>query len=454
METYDHPLPASPRVEQAILGSILLDGRKFYECSVLAPEDFSSDRHRRIWRRMNDLAKAGTPIDCVTLMEALSAHGESEATDGLSYLMDLHAAGVEGDGLPAYVDIIREKSALRQLIVASNEAMQRGFQAHEPSNLIISQLVEKTRNIGLADEDTAFSTPREILQSIPGGLDELLAPKSGGNGLKYGFVRLDQATGGMRPGQLIVIGGRPSWGKTAMMLNIAEHVVLREPNKAAAIFSLEMQKRDVLERMYCSRAMVDLQKFQNGYLDDEELDRVRSASADIDSASLHVNDNAFSCMADITARTLQLQEKLGRDGIELGMVGVDYLQLMPTPDLGRNANRVQQVGALSRGLKRLAKESGVPFVVLSQLSRALESRPNHEPNLGDLRESGEIEQDSDLVLFPYRPELFEKEREDLRGTVRLFIAKQRNGPTGEIPLTWVGRCTRFMDTAEDWQREG
>jgi replicative DNA helicase len=241
-------------------------------------------------------------------------------------------------------------------------------------------------------------------------------------------------------------------GKTALALNIALHVATnsRDP-KGVAIFSLEMQKEALLTRLICSQGNVDQQKFRSGFLDDDEMSRLKNAAADIYSAPIYIDDGSNTSMMDINAKIRKLRPQIDRDHrLPLGLVVVDYLQLMPSPSLGKNSNRVQEVSALSRGLKLMSKDLQVPFMVLSQLSRAVEQRiGDHRPQLSDLRESGSIEQDADIVNFIFRPEVYAKEqREDLRGVAELIIAKQRNGPTGKVPLVFFHAFTKFVNAAE------
>jgi replicative DNA helicase len=254
----------------------------------------------------------------------------------------------------------------------------------------------------------------------------------------------------MRAGELIIVAVRPAMGKTALALNIALHIATRKNNpKAVAVFSLEMSAASLLTRLVCSQARVDQQRFRSGYLDREERGRLGMAAQDIYDAPLYIDDSSSTTLFDINSKLRKIRQQA-----DLGLVVVDYLQLMPAPALGRNSNRVQEVGALSRGLKLMSKEFEVPFLVLSQLSRAPEQRVgDHRPQLSDLRESGSIEQDADMVAFIFRPEVYQKDREDLRGQAELLLAKQRNGPTGKIRLVFLHQFTRFENPVEDFEEE-
>jgi replicative DNA helicase len=287
-------------------------------------------------------------------------------------------------------------------------------------------------------------SPAQIIDDYQGGLNAFLDPSKRIKGISSGFSKLDEMTGGMHAGELIILAARPSMGKTAFALNIAQHVATKL-NKAVAVFSLEMSRESLLTRMLCASARVDSQKFRSGYLNSEERQRLQVAASQLVRSPLYIDDSAGANLMDIHAKLRRLQAERKQ---ELGLVVVDYLQLMS--GRGRFENRNQEISTISRGMKLLAKELNVPMLVLSQLSRATETRQgDHRPQLSDLRESGSIEQDADVVAFIFREEVYKRDREDLRGLAELLVSKQRNGPVGKVDLVFLHHLTKFENRAED-----
>lgn len=434
------------------MGAVLMNDSAFVTvASALAPDDFSLEKHRRIFQRMLDIHERGERIDRVTLANELMRRGELESVDGLSYLVSLDEGLPELYNLESYTAIVKDKSLLRQMIAASQELMHRCYMGEEGPADIIQAAQSTLLGLSQAQAKDELVSAAQVFERAEGGLDGFLDPSRRVQGTSTGFLRFDEMTGGLHGGELFILAARPAMGKTAMALNIALHVATsRGRPRAAAVFSLEMSKESLMTRLICSRARVNQQRFRVGHLDRDERSRLTMAAADLFEAPVYIDDSSSTTLMDINAKLRKLQSQLQTAGQELGLVVVDYLQLMPTPNLGRNANRTLEVGALSRGMKLMAKELNVPFLVLSQLSRAPEQRlGDHRPQLSDLRESGSIEQDADLVGFIFRPEVYQKEREDLRGLAELILAKQRNGPTGKIPLVFLHEYTKFENPADD-----
>jgi replicative DNA helicase len=446
-------MPANVYAERMTLGSILLDDSKFLTvASLLKPEDFSLEKHRLIFQRMLDLFEQQKRIDRVTLSNELMRRGELEAVDGLSYLISLDDDLPELQKLEEYAQIVRDKSVLRTLIQVSRETMDRCFLQEDSPHDILTAAEDSLLKLGEASAKETLLSARDILDQAEGGLDEFLDPAHRIQGISTGYKRFDEMTGGMRGGELIILAARPAMGKTALALNIALHVATnRKSPRGVAIFSLEMSKDSLLTRLICSRARVDQQRFRSGFLDDDERALLANAAADIYDAPVYIDDTSSSSLLDINAKLRRLISQTRPGQPPLGLCVVDYLQLMHAPSsMRRNANRVEEVAALSRGLKLLSKDLNMPFLVLSQLSRAPEQRiGDFRPQLSDLRESGSIEQDADMVAFIFRPEVYHKDRDDLRGRAELILAKQRNGPTGKIPLVFLHAFTRFENPADD-----
>jgi len=438
-------LPSNVEAEQLVLGSILLDEAAFVlVAGTLEPEDFMLEKHRRIFSCMSALNESGEKIDRVTVANELMRRGQLESVDGLSYLVSLD------DGLPriynleSYVRIVKEKSLLRRIILNSQKMIQRCMLDQEDPSAILADAEESMLRLGDIQARKDLLNPGEIIEEFEGGLNAFLDPSKRVKGVSTGFLKLDEMIGGLHAGELIILAARPAMGKTALALNIAQHVAThRDIRKPVAVFSLEMSREQLLTRLICAAARVDQQKFRLGFLNSDERRRLQLAASELAEAPLFIDDTAGANLMDIHAKLRRMKSEHG-----LSLVVVDYLQLMS--GRGRVENRTQEVSALSRGLKLLSKELRVPFLVLSQLSRATETRPgDHIPQLSDLRESGSIEQDADLVAFIYRPEYYKPDREDLRGIAEVHIAKQRNGPIGKAKLAFLREFTKFENLASD-----
>ncbi len=436
-------LPVNLDAERFVLGSILMDDSVFLPvAAALVADDFSLEKHRRIYSRMADLYERAERIDRVSLAEELMRQNQLESCDGLSYLVSLDDGMPKLSNLDGYIRIVRDKSLLRKIIFNSQKTIDRALLGEETPDEILAGAEETLLKMGEARASNSLANPAQIIEDFQGGLNAFLDPSRRIKGISTGLTKLDEMTGGLHPGELFILAARPSMGKTALALNIAQYVATHL-RQTTAVFSLEMSKESLLTRMMCAGARVDQQKFRAGFLNQDERRKLHHAAEQLIDAPLFIDDTPGTTVMDIHAKLRRLKNEHG-----LGFVVIDYLQLMSSR--GRSENRNQEISAMSRGLKLLSNELHVPFMVLSQLSRAPEQRPgDHRPQLSDLRESGSIEQDADLVAFIYREEVYKPEREDLKGLADLMLAKQRNGPTGVVKLVFLKESTKFENRSSD-----
>jgi replicative DNA helicase len=450
----DRGMPASIDAERAILGAILLDNNSYPQAAEhLRAEDFSLDSHRRIYLRMMELAETGKPVDFVTLTEQLGQHKEIESVGGVAYVTSLT------DGLPRvknieqYVKIVKDKALLRGLIHAATSAIQQAYEQEAPAEEIIDSAESAIFKVAEQRIGQGFMGIPEIVKLSFGSIDKLYEQGQRITGLRTHFEDLDEKTSGLQKSDLVIIAARPSMGKTAFAINIAENAAVRD-NKVVGVFSLEMSRESLLLRLLCSQAMVDSHKLRTGFLSREDYSKLVTALAALVEAPIFIDDTPGISLSEMRAKCRRLQQAQGR----LDLIIVDYLQLVagtPTGGGKRYENRTQEVSAISRGLKGLAKEMRCPVIALSQLSRAPENRTgNNRPQLADLRESGAIEQDADVVAFIFREEVYKPDDPDLQGKAELIIAKQRNGPTGIVKLAFIKSSTRFVDLANEAGPEG
>ena len=438
-------LPVNLDAERFVLGAVLMDDTLYIQVAgSLEADDFSLEKHRRIFLRMGELYERGERIDRVTVANELLKQNQLESVDGITYLVSLDEGLPALSNLDSYVRIVKDKAILRRIIFTSQKLIDRCLIGEEEPEEILASAEESLLKLGDSRAQDALLNPKEILENFEGGINTFLDPSKRVKGLSTGFLKLDEMTGGLHEGELFVLAARPSMGKTALALNIAQHVAMHpSAQKTVAVFSLEMSRESLLTRMVCAGARVDQQKFRAGYLNQDERRRLAKTTSDLVQAPLFIDDTAGTHLMDIHAKLRRLQAEHG-----LGLVVIDYLQLMSSR--GRYENRNQEVSTISRGLKLLAKELKVPMMVLSQLSRAPETRQgDHRPQLSDLRESGSIEQDADLVGFIFREEVYKPDREDLRGMAELLLAKQRNGPTGRVNLVFLKEFTKFENRTND-----
>jgi len=428
-------LPHNAEAERTVLGAVLVDNSAFNSAAeVLGRDDFYRDGHRRIFDAMAALAERSIPIDTVTLKDELARTSSLEAVGGAAYLASLV------EGLPRITNveewgrIIREKAVLRRLIHASTRIAQECYEAERDPSEILDSAEKSIFEIAERRLNQGFVGIREIVKESFRTIDQLSQSKDLVTGLPTGFVDLDDKTSGLQKGDLIIVAARPAMGKTSLCLNIAQNASHRT-GETIGIFSLEMSKEQLVLRLLCSDARVDAHRLRTGNLQEKDWARLAKAYAELSSSNVYIDDSAVVTPLEIRAKCRRLKAEHG-----LGLIIVDYLQLVSGG--GRVENRQQEIASISRSFKGLAKELEVPVMALSQLSRAPEARTDRRPQLSDLRESGAIEQDADIVMFIYREEEH-KPTDENRGIAEVIIGKQRNGPTGSIKLAFLKEYTRF-----------
>ncbi len=446
----DRTVPHNLEAERALLGSILLDNDSLNSAlEILGKEDFYSGAHRVTFESMVALSEKNRTIDLVTLSEELARGGLLEKSGGAGYLAALT------DGVPIgtmaavgeYCRIVKEKSTVRRLINASNTVIARCLEGTDDPEVLIDLAQSQVFDIAEQRVASGFATIREIVKTSFGKIDVLFDRGQRVTGIETGFVDLDNMTSGLQASELIVVAARPSLGKTALALNIAAHASI-EKQKVVGVFSLEMSKESLVIRLLCSEARIDSHKLRTGFSSREDWNRMTAALGRLSEAPLYIEDTPALSIMQIRAKARRLKAEKGLD-----LLIVDYLQLVSGQ--GRFENRTQEVSYISRSLKSIAKELKVPVLALSQLSRAPEMRPGQRPQLSDLRESGSIEQDADVVIFIFRErkpaEEQEGDEEFARGgsETRLIIGKQRNGPTGEVPVVFLKPYAKFENRAPD-----
>lgn len=436
-------LPASSDAEKFVLGSILLDEHLYAQAAAeLVPEDFALDKHRRIFNRMGELFEWEEHIDRITIANELLKHNELEACDGLSYIVSLDDGIPQIPNIDSYVRIVKSKSTLRRLMAVGESLVNRARLQDETPEAIVTSLEEQLLNLAPRSRIEA-STPEDILANYPGGISQFMNPALRPPGLATGFCDIDRMTCGMHGGDLIIVGGRPSMGKTAWATNVATHVAVR-CRQRVVIFSLEMSKESLLERMMCAQGRVNTQRFRHGDLDREERDRLEAARTELCESPLLIDDSSELTVTEMRSKVARIIRRSG----PVALVVIDYLQLMTSK--GKTENRTQEISGLSRSAKLMAKALNLPVLVLSQLSRACEQRKgDHRPMLSDLRESGSLEQDADIVGLLYRPEVYDRSKGELHGKAEFILGKQRQGPTGVVNLTWLAAHGRFENRAEE-----
>jgi len=438
-------LPANVEAERSILGAILLDNFAYNQAAEhLKTEDFSLDSHRRIYTRMVDLAESSRPIDMITLIEELERHKDLQSVGDVAYVSSLVDGVPDRPSIEHYVKIVRDKALLRGLIHAANSAIARAAEQTDSAEEVLSDAEAAIFQLWDKRIGRGFLGVQEIVRESFGSVDALLQRGQRITGLATHYTDLDEMTSGLQRSDLVIIAARPSVGKTAFAMNIAENAAI-EDGKVVGVFSLEMSREALLLRLLCSQARVDAHKMRTGSLWQDDTRKVVRAMEQLAHAPIYIDDTPGISLSEMRAKARRLKQK---ENGKLDLIIVDYLQLMAGGGR-RYENRTQEVSAISRGLKALAKELVVPVIALSQLSRAPESRGgDHRPQLADLRESGSIEQDADLVAFIFREEIYKQDDPDLQGRAEIIIAKQRNGPTGKIQLAFLKSCTRFETLVE------
>lgn len=431
--------PQNIEAEQSILGAILLENEAIAEAiEVLSPDDFYRDAHRKIFSGMLDLYEKNEPIDLITLTEQLSRNGQLEEVGGASYLSSIISLVPTSANIRYHSKIVREKALLRNLIKTATEIVTMSYDEGLEVNELLDRAETMIFSISEKRVRSSFVHIGNILKDTIALVDKLYDKKEHITGLPTGFTDLDMLTTGFHPGELIVVGARPGMGKTAFALNIAAYVGI-EVKVPVAIFSLEMSKLLIVLRMLCSEAEVDSKSIRSGYHSKEDYRKLVNAAGRLAEAPIYIDDT-FNSVLEIRAKARRLKAELGG----LGLIIIDYLQLMRGE--GTYTQREQAISEISRSLKALAKDLEVPVIVISQLNRSCEQRGDDKhPILADLRESGAIEQDADIILFIYRDEYYKKDKSSEKGVADLDIAKQRNGPPKLIKLTFLDKFTKFKN---------
>ena len=436
-------LPHNLEAERSILGAILLDDKAIYTVyETLRDNDFYLDGHRRIFGKMLALTNDSRAIDLITLKDELQRSDDLESVGGAAYLASLT------DGLPRainiefYARIVREKTTLRRLIQISNEIMARSYQGEDTAQEILVEVEKQIFEIASHQFRTGFAPIDTLVSSVFKQIEEVSNRKTKVTGLETGFTELDRMTAGLHPAELIIVAARPGLGKTSLCLNIAQHVAIKK-RRTVALFSIEMSKEQLVKRLLCAEAEIDAHRINTGYMSREDWSRLSRASGALADTKIFIDDSAGISVAEMRSKARRLAMEHGLD-----LIIVDYLQLM-SGSSQRYENRTQEISQISRGLKGLAKELSIPVIAVSQLSRAVEARRgDHRPQLSDLRESGSIEQDADLVLFIFREEMVNPTPENT-GVAELIIGKQRNGPTGTLQLAFIKQFTKFADLYQE-----
>lgn len=439
--------PHSMEAEQSVLGGLLLENAAWDRIAdVVLGEDFYRHEHRVIFRAIARLINESRPADVITVQEELERHDELEGAGGFHYLVTLAQNTPSAANIRRYAEIVRERSIMRQLAEVGTEIARN---AYNPQGRDASQLLDEAENqVFRIAESTAkakqgFLNMPDLLREVVERIDMLYSRDNPEEvtGISTGFVDLDRKTSGLQAGDLIIVAGRPAMGKTAFSINIAEHVAI-EGKLPVAVFSMEMGGSQLVMRMLGSVGKLDQHVLKTGALQDEHWGRLNEAVTKLSDAPLFIDETPGLTALELRARARRLARQFGG---KLGLIVIDYLQLMTGS--GRGDNRASELGEISRSLKGLAKELQVPIIALSQLSRKVEERPDKRPMMSDLRESGAIEQDADLIMFMFRDEYYTKEHSQLKGLAECIIGKHRNGPTGRVYLTFLGQYTRFENAA-------
>lgn len=437
--------PHSLEAEQSLIGGLLIDNQAWdHIADIVREADFYRDDHRRIFRHIGKLIQQGRPADVVTVYESIEQSNEVDQTGGLAYLGEIANATPSAANIRRYAEIVRERAVLRKLVTVGDEIASSAL---NPAGRDVKQILDdaERRIFEIAEAGNratnGFVPIQPLLGEVVERMETLLARDSQSDitGLPTGFADLDRMTSGLQPGDMIVVAGRPSMGKTAFALNIAEHVgvELRQP---VAIFSLEMSGPQLATRFLSSVGRIDQSKLRNGRLTDDEWDRMTVALGKLHEAPIHIDETGAINSTDLRARARRLHRQFGK----LGLIVIDYLQLMSSNGYGEN--RATEISEISRSIKALAKELQVPIIALSQLSRKVEERTDKRPLMSDLRESGAIEQDADIILMMYREEYYKPDTQD-KGMAEAIIGKHRNGPVGTVRMTFLGEYTRFENYA-------
>ncbi|MGQ3889359.1 replicative DNA helicase [Legionella sp. CNM-1927-20] len=441
--------PHSAEAEQSIIGGLMLDNQAWDKISTkLCEADFYRTEHRTLFRAIVELARKGQPFDVVTLLNTLKTSNELDQAGGETYLFELANNTPSVANILAYADIVREKSVQRQLIGVAGDIADA---AYNPAGREVAELLDlaETKVFAIAEQTGGDGGPESIKSILVRAVERIDALYHNGDaitGLATGLTDLDELTSGLQPSDLIIVAGRPSMGKTTLVMNMAEHAAIRG-GKPVLVFSMEMPSDSLAMRMMSSLGRIDQHRLRTGKLTDDDWPRVTSAVHMLSEAPLFMDDTPGLSPAEMRARARRVAKEYG----QLGLIVVDYLQLMKVPGF-KAENRTAEISEISRSLKALAKELKVPVVALSQLNRSLEQRHDKRPVMSDLRESGAIEQDADVICFIYRDEVYNEDSPE-KGIAEIIIAKQRNGPIGRVKVAFLGKYTRFEDLAFNGYQE-
>jgi len=437
--------PQNIEAEQCVLGGILIEaGALLKVIEILEPDDFYKESHAIIYSAIIDLFERNEPQDLVSVHNELKRRGQLEAAGGPLYLAELTETVPVASNIDYYAKIVRDKAILRRLIQKSSDIASMCYQESEDVDDILEYAESAVFELSQAKIKQSFHKLKDVLKDSIQKVEDLYEKRELVTGVPSGFKDLDKLTAGFQPSDLIIIAGRPSMGKTAFALNIAQHAAV-DNNIPTAIFSLEMSKEQLALRMLCSEAMVDAHKVRTGFLSRDDWPKLINAAGNLSRAPLFIDDTPALSVLEMRAKARRLKSDQN-----IGLVIVDYLQLMQ----GRSGSerREQEISEISRSLKAMAKELNVPVIALSQLNRKVEDRPNKRPQMADLRESGAIEQDADVIAFIYRDEVYNRdENNPKRGKAEIIVAKQRNGPTGTVVLAFVGKYSTFGNLADEDQ---
>ena len=431
--------PNDVEAEQAVIGSMLTDRDAVISAiEVLKEEDFYREDNKTIYEAILNLYNRSEPIDIITLKAELTSMGMFDKIGGLEYIVGLPEKVPTTANVEKYISIVKEKSELRRLIKAANEIIEQGYDPTENIDDIMNSAEKKIFNIMQDKDQKSYSPIKDVLIDAFTELEQLYNQKQHITGVPTGFIDLDYKTAGLHNSDLILIAARPAMGKSAFALNIATNAALKA-KVPAVLFSLEMSKEQMVNRILCSEAMVDSNKVRTGKIDDDDWIKLADTMGDLSEAPIYIDDTPGISINEIRAKCRKL--KLEKN---IGLVVIDYLQLVQGSSKRAQGSREQEISEISRSLKILAKELNVPVIALSQLSRAPEQRPDHRPMLSDLRESGAIEQDADIVMFLYRDDYYNEDSED-KGLAEVIVAKHRAGSTGTVKLVWLGNYTKFAN---------
>ena len=440
--------PHSVEAEQGVLGSMLISPRDtIAECvEKINEEYFYVPAHQTIYTVLVELWNAGQAIDLITFTQVLRDRNLLEGVGGAAFVTSLFTFVPTAANVQYYIDIVRDKYILRSIIAAATESVRRAYEEQDEVGNLLDEVEQKIFAVG---EDRfkgqMLSMKDQVMEAIE-SIEKLYERKGGITGISTGFVEFDRMTSGMHPSEMIVIAARPSMGKTALAMNIAEHVAVNE-KLSVGVFSLEMSSQQLVQRLLCSRARVNLQKVRDGFLGERDFPSLTAAASKLAEAKIFIDDSASLTILELRAKARRLKAQQ-----DVQLIIVDYLQLLRSTSRRAQDNRQLEISEISAGLKGLAKELKIPLIVVAQLNRQPEARSGGKPRLSDLRESGSIEQDADLVGLLVRPEIYEEDEEaraEKAGEAELIIAKQRNGPVGEISLTFLKEFTRFEDRARN-----